>query len=92
MGPVDLAKNFRICLSQLLMNIPPGSSSKPVGAHYFIQAGGVSGYLWASTSSEVRQPRLLAIVLNSTEVERRKELGIWGGTPCLAHELAQQWK
>ena len=42
MGPVDLAKNFRICLSQLLMNIPPGSSSKPVGAHYFIQAGGVS--------------------------------------------------
>ena len=22
------------------MNIPPGSSSKPVGAHYFIQAGG----------------------------------------------------
>ena len=43
MGPTDLAKNFRICLSQLLMNIPPGSSSKPVGAHYFIQAGGGAG-------------------------------------------------
>ena len=46
MGPVDLAKNFRICLSQLLMNIPPGSSSKPVGVHYFIQAGGGKVISW----------------------------------------------